>query len=153
MIHCLSDIGYVEPELAHEYELVMVAEAQLTGYLAQLPRESRLNAFRHILRHTRLRNSLKLPPLQDVASSDRRAGRSEASIASQLHRLNQHYQGANQNPRLRVKAEVVESAGEPTKIQSRWLASHCGTHQPFQYQQQKTCHPSTVAGLSTNQKG
>src|SRR4028118_431013 len=25
------------PELAHEYELVMVAEAQLTGYLAQLP--------------------------------------------------------------------------------------------------------------------
>jgi hypothetical protein len=45
----------------------MVAEAQLTGYLAQLPGESRLNAFRHILRHTRLRNSLKLPPLQDVA--------------------------------------------------------------------------------------
>jgi hypothetical protein len=63
----LGVIGYVEPELAHEYELVMVAEAQLTGYLAQLPRESRLNAFRHILRHTRLRNSLKLPPLQDVA--------------------------------------------------------------------------------------
>ena len=26
-----------------------------------------MNAFRHILRHTRLRNSLKLPPLQDVA--------------------------------------------------------------------------------------
>jgi hypothetical protein len=45
----------------------MVAEAQLTGYLAQLPGESRLNAFRHILRHTRLRNSLKLPPLHDVA--------------------------------------------------------------------------------------
>jgi hypothetical protein len=63
----LGVIGYVEPELAHEYELVMVAEAQLTGYLAQLPGESRLNAFRHILRHTRLRNSLKLPPLQDVA--------------------------------------------------------------------------------------
>jgi len=63
----LGVIGYVEPELAHEYELVMVAEAQLTGYLAQLPGESRLNAFRHILRHTRLRNSLKLPPLHDVA--------------------------------------------------------------------------------------
>ena len=63
----LGVIGYVEPELAHEYELVMVAEAQLTGYLVQLPGESRLNAFRHILRHTRLRNSLKLPPLQDVA--------------------------------------------------------------------------------------
>jgi len=63
----LGVIGYVEPELAHEYELVMVAEAQLTGYLSQLPSESRLNAFRHILRHTRLRNSLKLPPLQDVA--------------------------------------------------------------------------------------
>jgi hypothetical protein len=63
----LGVIGYVEPELAHEYELVMVAEAQLTGYLAQLPGESRLNAYSHILRHTRLRNSLKLPPLQDVA--------------------------------------------------------------------------------------
>jgi len=63
----LGVIGYVEPELAHEYELVMVAEAQLTNYLAQLPGESRLNAYRHILRHTRLRNSLKLPPLQDVA--------------------------------------------------------------------------------------
>jgi hypothetical protein len=45
----------------------MVAEAQLTGYLAHLPGESRLNAYRHILRHTRLRNSLKLPSLQDVA--------------------------------------------------------------------------------------
>jgi hypothetical protein len=65
----LGVIGYVEPELAHEYELVMVAEAQLTGYLAQLPGESRLNAFRHILRHTRLRNSLKLPSLQDVAAA------------------------------------------------------------------------------------
>ena len=63
----LGVIGYVEPELAHEYELVMVAEAQLTGYLAHLPGESRLNGYRHILRHTRLRNSLKLPPLQDVA--------------------------------------------------------------------------------------
>lgn len=63
----LGVIGYAEPELAHEYELVMVAEAQLTGYLAQLPGESRLNAYRHILRHTRLRNSLKLPPLRDVA--------------------------------------------------------------------------------------
>ncbi len=63
----LGVIGYVEPELAHEYELVMVAEAQLTGYLSQLPGEARFNAFRHILRHTRLRNSLKLPPLQDVA--------------------------------------------------------------------------------------
>jgi hypothetical protein len=63
----LGVIGYVEPELAHEYELVMVSEAQLTGYLAHLPGESRLNAYRHILRHTRLRNSLKLPPLQDVA--------------------------------------------------------------------------------------
>ena len=63
----LGVIGYVEPELAHEYELVMVAEAQLTGYLAQLPGESRLNAYSHILRHTRLRNSLKLPPLRDVA--------------------------------------------------------------------------------------
>src|SRR4028118_780270 len=72
----LGVIGYVEPELAHEYELVMVAEAQLTGYLAQLPRESRLNAFRHILRHTRLRNSLKLPPLHDVALAIGEAGRS-----------------------------------------------------------------------------
>jgi len=72
----LGVIGYVEPELAHEYELVMVAEAQLTGYLAQLPGESRLNAFRHILRHTRLRNSLKLPPLHDVALAIGEAGRS-----------------------------------------------------------------------------
>lgn len=62
----LGVIGYVEPELAHEYELVMVSEAQLTGYLAHLSGESRLNAYRHILRHTRLRNSLKLPSLQDV---------------------------------------------------------------------------------------
>jgi hypothetical protein len=65
----LGVIGYVEPELAHEYELVMVAEGQLTGYLAHLPSESRLNAYSHILRHTRLRNSLKLPPLQDVAAA------------------------------------------------------------------------------------
>jgi hypothetical protein len=72
----LGVIGYVEPELAHEYELVMVAEGQLASYLAHLPEASRLNAYRHILRHTRLRNSLKLPPLQDVALAIGEAGRS-----------------------------------------------------------------------------
>jgi hypothetical protein len=48
----LGVIGYVGPELAHEYEIIMVTEGQLTGYLAHLPGESRLNAYRHILRHT-----------------------------------------------------------------------------------------------------
>jgi hypothetical protein len=67
----LGVIGYVEPELAHEYELVMVAEAQLTGYLAHLPGESRLNGYRHILRHTRLRNSLKLPTVAGCRQGDR----------------------------------------------------------------------------------
>jgi hypothetical protein len=113
----LGVIGYVEPELAHEYELVMVAEAQLTGYLAQLPRESRLNAFRHILRHTRLRNSLKLPPLQDVAVAIGEAGRSEASIASPAPSTKPTLPGGKSEPAIEVKAEVVESAGEPTKIQ------------------------------------
>jgi hypothetical protein len=78
----LGVIGYVEPELAHEYELVMVAEAQLTGYLAHLPGESRLNGYRHILRHTRLRNSLKLPPLQDVAKAI-----ASGSVPSSAHQL------------------------------------------------------------------
>jgi hypothetical protein len=65
----INVIGYLEPELAHEYELVMVAQAQLTGYLANLPGEKRLLAYRHILRHTRLRNSLQLPSLQEITTA------------------------------------------------------------------------------------
>lgn len=65
----INVIGYLEPELAHEYELVMVAEPQLTSYLANLPGEKRLLAYRHILRHTRLRNSLKLPSLQEITTA------------------------------------------------------------------------------------
>jgi hypothetical protein len=127
----LGVIGYVEPELAHEYELVMVAEAQLTGYLAQLPGESRLNAFRHILRHTRLRNSLKLPPLQDVALAIGEAGRSvtrsdsdvgaSASIASgSVPSSSQSLPPqpgpvAKEVPTIEVEAKLVEE--KPTQIE------------------------------------
>jgi hypothetical protein len=62
-------IAYIEPELGHEYELLMVAESQIASYLAKLPPASRRNAYRHMLRHTRLRNSLKLPTLQEVTAA------------------------------------------------------------------------------------
>lgn len=63
-------MGYVSPELAHEYELLMVAESQLVNYLNRLPADKRLPGYRHLLRHTRLRNhALDLPPLQDVATA------------------------------------------------------------------------------------
>lgn len=65
----MSVIGYIEPELAHEYELLMVAEAQLGAYLGQLPQQKRILAYGHILRHTRIRRSFSLPPLQDVAAA------------------------------------------------------------------------------------
>ncbi len=100
----LGVIGYVEPELAHEYELVMVAEAQLTGYLAHLPGESRLNGYRHILRHTRLRNSLKLPPLQDVALAI--ASGSVPSSAPSLPPQNESV--ADEAPAIDVPATPVE---------------------------------------------
>jgi hypothetical protein len=104
----LGVIGYVEPELAHEYELVMVAEAQLTGYLAQLPGESRLNAFRHILRHTRLRNSLKLPPLQDVAVAI-----ASGSVSSSSQSLPPQKESAQDEvPVIDVAAKPVD---EPTQ--------------------------------------
>ncbi len=104
----LGVIGYVEPELAHEYELVMVAEAQLTNYLAQLPGDSRLNAFRHILRHTRLRNSLKLPPLQDVAL----AIASGSVPGSSQSLLSQTGPVPDEVPAIDVAAKPVE---EPTQ--------------------------------------
>lgn len=104
----LGVIGYVEPELAHEYELVMVAEVQLTSYLAQLPGESRLNAFRHIIRHTRLRNSLKLPSLQDVA----------LAIASPVPSTKPTLPAVKPDsaPAIEVKAEVVQPtpSAQPT---------------------------------------
>jgi hypothetical protein len=113
----LGVIGYVEPELAHEYELVMVAEAQLTGYLAHLPGESRLNAYRHILRHTRLRNSLKLPSLQDVA----------LAIASPAPSTKPKLPGVESEPAIEVKAEVVSTeaeAEEPPKTQEPVVSGH-----------------------------
>jgi hypothetical protein len=113
----LGVIGYVEPELAHEYELVMVAEAQLTGYLAQLPGNSRLNAYRHILRHTRLRNSLKLPSLQDVA----------LAIASPAPSTKPKLPGVKSEPAIEVKAEVVSTeaeAEEPPKTQEPVVSGH-----------------------------
>jgi hypothetical protein len=106
----LGVIGYVEPELAHEYELVMVAEAQLTGYLAQLPGESRLNAFRHILRHTRLRNSLKLPPLQDVALAI-----ASGSVSSSSQSLPPQTEPvAEESPPIDVQSTPVEEPIKPT---------------------------------------
>jgi len=105
----LGVIGYVEPELAHEYELVMVAESQLTGYLAQLPTETRLNAYRHILRHTRLINSLKLPPLQDVAKA--------ISSPVQSAKVIESAPVTDTKPVIDVEAQVVPNAEEPTKIQ------------------------------------
>jgi hypothetical protein len=124
-------IGYVEPELAHEYELVMVAEAQLIGYLAQLPGESRLNAFRHILRHTRLRNSLKLPPLQDVALAIGEAGRSvtrsDSDVGASASIANGSVPSSSQSlppqpgpvakevPTIEVEATPVEE--KPTQIE------------------------------------
>jgi hypothetical protein len=114
----LGVIGYVEPELAHEYELVMVAEVQLTSYLAQLPGESRLNAYRHILRHTRLRNSLKLPSLQDVALAIGEAERSEASIASGVPSIKPTLPAVEPDsaPAIEVKAQVVQPtpSAQPT---------------------------------------
>lgn len=103
----INVIGYVEPDFAHEYELVMVAEGQLTNYLTHLPSASRLNAYRHILRHTRLRNSLKLPPLQDVALAIGEAGRSEASIASPVQ-SQPILPTVKSEPAIEVKAEVVD---------------------------------------------
>jgi hypothetical protein len=113
----LGVIGYMEPELGHEYELVMVAEAQLTGYLAHLPGESRLNAYRHILRHTRLRNSLKLPSLQDVV----------LAIASPAPSTKPTLPGVKSEPAIEVKAEVVSTEAEaekPTKIKEPVVSGH-----------------------------
>ena len=105
----LGVIGYVEPELAHEYELVMVAETQLTGYLAHLPGESRLNAYRHILRHTRLRNSLKLPPLQDVALAI-----TPGTVQGSTQVLPPTRQALDEVPAIEVKAEAVEPKSDRT---------------------------------------
>ena len=116
----LGVVGYVEPELAHEYELVMVAVGQLTGYLANLPGESRLNAYRHILRHTRLRNSLKLPPLQDVA----------LAIASPVQSHCKAIEPAPvalTKPAIEVKAEVVPADGESVKAQERTVSERVPT--------------------------
>ena len=118
----LGVIGYVEPEISHEYELVMVAEAQLTGYLSNLPGESRLNAYRHILRHTRLRNSLKLPPLQDVA----------LAIASPVPSTKPTLPAALTDlaPAIEVKAEVFPGTGENTQQQESAVSDRSLTNNP-----------------------
>jgi hypothetical protein len=143
----LGVIGYVEPELAHEYELVMVAEAQLTGYLAQLPGESRLNAFRHILRHTRLRNSLKLPPLQDVALAI--APGSVPSVQPTLPSVQ-----PESAPAIEVKAEAVEPKSDRTPTNSqqplapeRWTPDLMGYPSILLYGAQGAGKTSTAAWL------
>lgn len=62
-------ITYVEQNLAHEYRLIMAVEGELAGYLFQLKKEARLFAYKHILRHTYLRQSLQLPALDDIEKS------------------------------------------------------------------------------------
>lgn len=60
---------FVEPTLAHEYRLIMGCEGELAGYLFQLKEEGRLFAYKHILRHTYLRQSLQLPALETIEKS------------------------------------------------------------------------------------
>lgn len=62
----LNVIGYVDTNLAHEYELVMCREGQLCEFLSRIAPEKRLGAYRHILRHTKVRSNLKLPTLQEI---------------------------------------------------------------------------------------
>lgn len=60
---------FVEPTLAHEYRLIMTCEGEFAGYLFQLEKQARLFAYKHVLRHTYLRQSLQLPPLEAVEKS------------------------------------------------------------------------------------
>ena len=60
---------FVEPNLAHEYRLIMTCEGELAGYLFQLREEARLFAYKQILRHTHLRQSLQLPALETIEKS------------------------------------------------------------------------------------
>jgi len=59
---------FVEPNLAHEYRLIMTCEGELSGYLFKLQSEARLFAYKHILRHTYLRQNLQLPQLEMIES-------------------------------------------------------------------------------------
>jgi hypothetical protein len=59
---------FVEPDLAHEYRLIMTCEGELSGYLFKLQSEARLFAYKHILRHTYLRQNLQLPELEMIES-------------------------------------------------------------------------------------
>lgn len=120
----LNVLGYVAPDLGHEYELLMVAEGQLTGYLTNLPGDKRLCAYRHILRHTRLRNSLKLPSLQEVA----------AAIASQTQPQPKAIESEpvvnTESAAIEVEAEVILADGESPKAQEQTVSDRTQVTQP-----------------------
>ncbi|NEP00880.1 MAG: hypothetical protein F6K58_19885 [Symploca sp. SIO2E9] len=64
----LADVlGYVSPQVAHEFELIMVAGADLERFLTQQKPESRLKAYKYVVRQTLLRGSLKLPQGKELA--------------------------------------------------------------------------------------
>lgn len=63
----LEDIlPWLPPVLAHEYELLQVSEAAVVQCLNQIDGDRRKHAYSYLLRQTRLRNILKVPPLQEV---------------------------------------------------------------------------------------
>jgi len=61
---------FLEPAIAHEYELLQVRELEMQRYLEQFPPAKRLLAYRVALRQTRLRDTLALPTMQQAATME-----------------------------------------------------------------------------------
>lgn len=62
----LDVMGFLPPDMAHEYELLMVSDGPVCEMLASLPPEKRAAGYSFLLRRTRLLNSLNLPLIADV---------------------------------------------------------------------------------------
>ena len=56
----------LSPAVAHEYELLLIAEPQIVGALSQIEPDDRLSAYRYIVRRTWVENTLHLPPIVEV---------------------------------------------------------------------------------------
>jgi hypothetical protein len=56
----------LSPAVAHEYELLLIAEPQIVGALSQIEPDDRLSAYRYIVRRTWVQNTLHLPPIVEV---------------------------------------------------------------------------------------
>lgn len=128
--------NYLQPKLAHEYEVLYVAQHEIAQILSsnKIAPHHRLTAYRYLLRYSTLAGELNLPEPEDVVEAVTATGdlTSTASLPSASQTQTQpNSEARNERPRGALplpQAEVIEHANPEVVKAARILLQSLALH-------------------------